>query len=154
MRLHEARQPLHVAMRVGTVMSVLGTATGRAFAGVLPPERVHEVLAFGVGPLGESAVALAPAAEVEAELASARREMAEHGLGRAHGRPIPGVNAFSAPALDHEGQPAVVITALDHQDRLSADWGSAAARAVREAAAEISARLGGPGQPAGFTCTG
>jgi DNA-binding IclR family transcriptional regulator len=147
-RLHEARQPLHVAMRVGTVMSVLGTATGRAFAGVLPPERVHEALAFGVGPLGESAAAVAPAAEVEAELATARREMAEHGLGRANGRPIPGVNAFSAPALDHEGQPAIVITALDHQDRLSADWDSAAARAVRAAAAEISARLGGPGERA------
>ncbi|MBN8511375.1 MAG: helix-turn-helix domain-containing protein, partial [Burkholderiales bacterium] len=39
-RMIEAHQPLHVAMRAGTVMSIHGTATGRAFAAVLPPERV------------------------------------------------------------------------------------------------------------------
>ena len=34
-RMIEARQPLHVTMRAGTVMSILGTATGRAFAAVM-----------------------------------------------------------------------------------------------------------------------
>ena len=38
----EARQPLHVAMRAGTVMSILGTATGRAFAAVMTPERLEQ----------------------------------------------------------------------------------------------------------------
>jgi DNA-binding IclR family transcriptional regulator len=53
------------------------------------------------------------------------------------------VNAFSAAAFDHEGACALVLTALDHEDRLKADWNSAGARAVREAAAAITRRLGG-----------
>ena len=36
----------------------------------------------------------------------------------------------------------IVITALGHQDYFSADWNSDAAQAVRDAAAEISDRLG------------
>jgi DNA-binding IclR family transcriptional regulator len=64
-------------------------------------------------------------------------------VSRAAGRPIPGVNAFSAAAFDHEGEPAIVITALDHEDRLDSRWTSPAAQAVREAAAQITQRLGG-----------
>jgi DNA-binding IclR family transcriptional regulator len=137
-RLIEARQPLHVAIRVGSVMSIFETATGRAFAAALPRERlVHGV----AGPLGE----LAPIslAEHEAELARIAQDFHRHGLARAAGRPIPGVNAFSAPAFDHEGTAVLVITALDHQDRLSSDWNGRDAQAVREAAAAITHRLGG-----------
>src|SRR5512139_3429396 len=49
-RLIEARQPLHVAIRVGSVMSTFDTATGRAFAAALPRERLAHAVA---GPLGE-----------------------------------------------------------------------------------------------------
>jgi len=72
-------------------------------------------------------------------------EVRRHGVARAVGRPIPGVNAFSAAAFDHEGSAAIVITALDHQDRLAGAWSSATATAVREAAQAITRRLGGPG---------
>ena len=41
-RMIDARQPLHVTMRAGTVMSPFGTATGRAFAAVLRPERLAD----------------------------------------------------------------------------------------------------------------
>lgn len=139
-RLIEARQPLHVALRVGSVMSIHDTATGRAFAGVMPPARLAEGVAGAFGELASPAARKAR----QPELAQIQAELKRHGVARAVGRPIPGVNAFSAPALDHEGQPAIVITALDHQDRLPADWAGATARAVRAAAADISARLGGP----------
>jgi hypothetical protein len=45
-------------------------------------------------------------------------------------------------ALDQEGEPVIVITALGHQDEFGSDRDGAAARAVREAAAEIATRLG------------
>lgn len=138
-RLIEARQPLHVALRVGSVMSIYDTATGRAFAGALPAERLAEAVAGAFGELAPKAQRQARSAEI----AQIQAEFKRHGLARAVGRPIPGVNAFSAPALDHEGQPAIVVTALDHEDRMPADWNGAAARAVRAAAAQISARLGG-----------
>lgn len=139
-RMIEARQPLLVAMRVGTVMSVLGTATGRAFAAALPEERVAHALG---GALGDAPMAARAFTKAElAVLKQARADVAAHGVVRAEGRPIPSVSAFSAPALDHAGTPCVVITALGHQDEFSTDWGSDAARRVRAAAAEISTCLG------------
>ena len=139
-RMIDARQPLHVAMRAGTVMSILGTATGRAFAAVMPPERIEQAMS---GPLGDPDGQRAPMVKLRSkELRDAAAEVREHGVARAEGRPIPGVNAFSAAAFDHEGKPAIVITALGHQDNFSADWDSSAAEAVRNAASEISSRLG------------
>ena len=140
-RMIEARQPLHVAMRAGTVMSILGTATGRAFAAALPVERVQGAMARALGE--EDAPPLPLLEDRAAALRAATEEVRRHGVARAAGRPIPGVNAFSAAAFDHEGAPAIVITALGHQDHFPIDWDSAAASAVRAAAAEISARLGG-----------
>jgi DNA-binding IclR family transcriptional regulator len=84
-----------------------------------------------------------PWQERREELLAIAEESRAHGVSRAAGRPIPGVNAFSAAAFDHEGEPAIVITALDHEDRLDSRWTSATARAVREAAAQITQRLGG-----------
>lgn len=139
-RMIEAREPLHVSMRVGTVMSILGTATGRAFAAVLPVERIDKALGLALGDPVEPRTR--PSGIEPKALAKAVAEVREHGVARAEGRPIPGVNAFSAAAFDHEGEPAVVITALGHQDRFSAEWNSPAAQAVREAAAAISGRLG------------
>lgn len=159
-RMVEAQQPLHVSMRAGTVMSILGTATGRAFAAALPAHRVHQALhpslnQHGAQPLG------APAEEAPRRpktklphaqaLHEAVAEVRAHGVARAVGRPLPGVNAFSAAAFDHEGQVAVVITLLGHQDHLPPHWNGPAAKAVRDAAAQVSARLGwrGAAAPAG-----
>lgn len=139
-RMFDARQPLHVAMRAGTVMSILGTATGRAFAAAMPRHRIAQALA---GPLGDPAVRKPARARITAQaLRDAVAEVRAHGVTRAEGRPIPGVNAFSAAAFDHEGEPAIVITALGHHDHFPAAWDSSAARAVRDAAADISQRLG------------
>lgn len=139
-RTIDARQPLHISMRAGTVMSLLGTATGRAFAAVLPQEKLEHAMG---GPLGDPDAAGQPlSAAQREELGGAIAEMQNHGVTRAKGRPMPGVNAFSAAAFDHEGVPAIVITALGHQDHFPSAWDSSAAQSVRVAAAEISRRLG------------
>jgi DNA-binding IclR family transcriptional regulator len=139
-RMIEAREPLHVSMRAGTVMSILGTATGRAFAAVMPVERIEQAMAL---PLGDPSAHKTPRVKLKSkELDHALAEVREHGVARAVGNPIPGVNAFSAVAFDHEGDPVIVVTILGHQDSLSAHWNSSAARSVRSAANEISLRLG------------
>ncbi len=138
-RLIEASQPLHVSLRIGSVLSIFDTATGRAFATAMPADRLKQAIA---GALGEPM----PASQFRqrlAELEDIRAEAQRHGVSRAMGSPIPGVNAFSAPVFDLEGNPVLVITATDHQDRLPAAWSSPAAQAVREAAREITTRLGG-----------
>ncbi|RZL86916.1 MAG: IclR family transcriptional regulator [Variovorax sp.] len=139
-RMIDARDALHVSMRAGTVMSIFGTATGRAFAGVLPSDQIEKAMAVALGdPDGLKAPLLKAKAN---DLREAVAELREHGVARAEGKPIPGVNAFSAPVFDHEGVPVIVITALGHQDHFSADWNSSAAHAVRGAAGKISDRLG------------
>ena len=139
-RMIDAAQPLHVAMRAGTVMSILGTATGRAFAAHLGRERLDQAV---LGPLGEPPGAhRTGAAPRVRELQAIAAEMKRHGVTRAVGQPIPGVNAFSAPAFDHEGAVALVLTALGHEDRFPGTWDSPAAALVRQAAAEVSRRLG------------
>lgn len=139
-RLFEARQPLHVSLRVGTIMSVLGTATGRAFAAALPLERLERT---SMSPIGEERGIAQTWAASSQQLDEVRNEVAQYGVTRAVGKPIPGVNAFSAAAFDHEGVAAVVLTVLDHQDRLSSDWRSSGAIAVRKSADAITRRLGG-----------
>jgi DNA-binding IclR family transcriptional regulator len=141
-RMIDARQPLHVAMRAGTVMSMFGTATGRAFAGVQAEERI--LAALNGAALGQQEPGISGTAgdDLLAKITLAQREIREHGCTRAVGRPIPGVNAFSAPVFDHAGEPVLVITALGHQDHVSADWESPMALALKEAAARISGQLG------------
>lgn len=141
-RLIDAQQPLHVAMRAGTVMSPFGTATGRAFAAVMRPERITDLVTAtslgGAQPERGSATDPTHGALI----AEAQHEYALHGCTRAVGRPIPGVNAFSTPVFDHDGQPALVLTLLGHQDHVASAWASPMAAAVKRAAAEVSQRLG------------
>lgn len=140
-RLIDAREPLHVALRVGSVMSLTATATGRAFAAALPQDQLLRARTGALGePLGPS-----PWSGSRGELEAIAAEVRRHGVARAVGLPIPGVNAFSAPVRDHEGQVALVITVLDHEDRLDARWQGSAAQALREAARAVGLRLGAPG---------
>ena len=44
-RLDEPRYPLHMNLRVGTVMSMLGTVTGRVFSAFLPDAMVRAMVA-------------------------------------------------------------------------------------------------------------
>jgi len=141
-RMIDARQPLHVTMRAGTVMSPFGTATGRAFAGVMRPEQVIDLMsakALGETTMGHSR---RDAGQQRKHLAEAQQEYAARGCTRAVGRPVPGVNAFSAPAFDQSGEPAIVITLLGHQDHVPSAWASPMAAAVKQAATDVSYRLG------------
>jgi DNA-binding IclR family transcriptional regulator len=140
-KMIDAKQPLHVAMRAGTVMATFGTATGRAFAGVLRAEQVADAMtAMALGSEGTNkAIRIA---DIEGQLSSARVEIKHHGCTRAVGRPMPAVNAFSAPVFDHEGMPSLVLTILGHQDLVPGSWRSPMAEAVKRASAEISAQLG------------
>jgi DNA-binding IclR family transcriptional regulator len=108
---------------------------------VLHAERLAGALASTA--LGDNRPAPVPDSAALATLvASARADLASHGCTRATGRPIPGVNAFSAPVFNHAGDAVLAITLLGHQDHVSAAWSSPMAAALKQAAAAISASLG------------
>lgn len=138
-RLIEAIQPLHTTLRLGSVLSIFDTATGRAFAAELPADRLRQAIA---GPLGEP---MAPKLWRErlSELETIAREARQHGVSRAVGSPIPGVNSFSSMVFDIEGKPVLAITATDREDRLPAHWSGATPKVLLNAALELTGRLGG-----------
>ena len=94
-RIEEAGS-VHVNMRVGSGMSLLGTSTGRGFRGLSVCENDPNISVEQTrSSIGDDSVQNISREQTELALAEVRqREMA-----RAGGRPIPGVNAFSVP--DH-----------------------------------------------------
>jgi DNA-binding IclR family transcriptional regulator len=142
-RMIEARQPLLVSMRAGTVMSILGTATGQAFAAVIPTNRILEAMANALGDPADRGVPIWR--DSDKVLRAVVDGVLQHGLARAEGSPILSVNAFSGVALNHEGEAAIGITLLGHRDNFPVAWDSPPARRLKAVVAEISSRLGWQG---------
>lgn len=139
-RLFEGSQPLHVNMRAGTVMALFGTATGEAFAATLAPQEIERALSALAGERANRH--RLTDSQLSRQLQQVRAEFEQQGLTRALGRPIPNVNALSAPVRDHEGHTVLVLTAMGHEQDFPPDWDSPQAQALREAADEVSRRLG------------
>jgi DNA-binding IclR family transcriptional regulator len=139
-RLEEPSHPVHIVMRVGSIMALLETATGRAFAAFLPAKTVKTALDAGLDHLG---VGYNPRrAPKSREVAEMLAEVRAQGLARAIGDPLPGINAFAAPVFDHAGHVALVITAMGPAGTFDAGWQSPLATRLRACAAEISKQLG------------
>jgi DNA-binding IclR family transcriptional regulator len=143
--IEESSWPIHMNLRTGTVMS-LNTATGRVFAAYLPAKMVERFADSAVRSPSFPEVAGGRSSwqAMQDELAEVRR----HGMARAVGAPIPGVNAFSAPVFDHDGHLALVITILGPAGGFDPAWASVNARTLRETAEEVSHLLGSAPPPA------
>jgi DNA-binding IclR family transcriptional regulator len=139
-RLEEPDHPVHIMMRVGSVMGMLETATGRIFTAFLPEKVAMTALKsgldhFGVGYNGKRTV-------TEASLRNMRAEIRARHLARAIGDPLPGINAFAAPVFDHEGAVVLSVTAMGPESSFDARWNSTIARALLDCTNDISKRLG------------
>ncbi|WP_246264360.1 IclR family transcriptional regulator [Aromatoleum toluvorans] len=130
--IEECSRQVHVNMRVGTVMDLLTSATGRTFAAFLPARQTTALIE------DEFARQALTREQLEAEFAEIRRER----LARALGKPIPGINAFTAPVFDHNGHLALAITAMGPAASFDPAWDGAVATKLRACAKAISARLG------------
>jgi DNA-binding IclR family transcriptional regulator len=139
-RLEEASAAVHVNMRVGSVMSLLGTATGRVFAAFQPTKMIQTFLEAGPheASVGNETARRMTRKQIDAALAEVR----EKGMARAVGHPIPGVNAFSVPVFDQSGSVALAITAIGPEGTFDASWDSPIASKLRDCAAKVSDRLG------------
>ncbi len=138
--ISESSYPIHVNMRTGTVMSIQGTATGRAFAAFLPSKQVERMIerenkngvAAGFGAQRGRADAL------EKNLAEIRKR----GMARVMGEPIPGINAVCAPVFAHTGTIALGVTAIGPAGNFDTAWSGMIAQKVQACAHQISERLG------------
>lgn len=136
----ESSRPIHVNMHAGSVMSMLGTATGLVFSAFLPQALVDKVIArelrdeLVIGQAGEQIRTQ--------DIASALAEVREQGLARAQGLPIPGINALSVPVFNHAQALSLVITATGPKGSFATDWDGDLAQALRASASALSRQLG------------
>jgi len=139
-RLLEAGGPITVALRAGTVLPLASSATGRAFASFFRSPYLKQMLDQELKHTAEAN---------NATLAATRREMdgllseiRSQGIARASGSYSPGINGFSAPVFNHAGTMVAAITSLGAIGNFTSDWDSDIANAIRQAAQELSLRLG------------
>jgi len=138
-RIEESVHALHVNMRTGTVMSLLNTATGLVFAAWLPEiETARMMKQEAIRLYGERAARGGSDRSAEHTL----REVRRHGIARAVDKPIPGINALSAPVFDFNGRLVLALTSLGPSGTFDASWDGELATAVKECANELSRTLG------------
>ncbi len=143
--IEEFSEQIHVNMRPGTVMTpLLLTATGQCFAAFLPdriatPWVDAEINKRASGTQGQLRMS---AADAKITLQDVRA----HGMSRALGHPIPGINALSAPVFHHNGHIALAITAMGPAAEFDANWTGEPARQLQSCATKLSATLGYTGR--------
>lgn len=133
-RVEEGPRQVNVAMRHGTTASVRHTATGKVFAAFGPRAEIEAALAEDgyAGALDEPAFA--------AELAAIR---SSH-LSRVQDQLVPGVSALAAPVFDGFGRLVLCIAGIGPSATLDIGAQAAPTGHLRQAARDLSQRLGAP----------
>lgn len=136
-------QAVTVNIRVGAVLPLLRSASGRVFLAWLPPAVTGPLIA------AEAAAAGWSDAETGRRIAALVETVRRDRLGRTDGDVLPGVSAVSAPVFDHRGDLVFALTALGPSSGFDAGKAAAPARETRAVANALSQRLGHRPEPVG-----
>ncbi|WP_144139776.1 IclR family transcriptional regulator [Paraburkholderia sp. BCC1884] len=135
-RLEESARPLHVSLRVGTVMSLVNTAIGRVFSAYVADD-VRE------GLLAQDHLRLAGVDSVDPEPYAQRlAKIRAAGIDTALSRPVPGINTLAAPVLDHTGSICLVLALMGPSGSFDSDLDGGPAQTLRAAVSRLSRRFG------------
>jgi DNA-binding IclR family transcriptional regulator len=136
-RLEESARPLHVSLRVGTVLSLMNTAIGRVFAAYVADD-------VRAGLLTQDHLRLAGAAQAPAGKAYADRlaQIRADGIDTALSRPVPGISSLAAPVFDHTGSICVVLALMGPSGSFDSDLAGEPALTLRAAVSRLSRRFG------------
>ena len=129
----EAAAPITVNARLGSVFPVLDTATGRAFLTWLPREQTRKTVEAELARLGED-----HGTDIDAIIAETR----EQGISRYSFRDTRALSTLAAPVFDAMGRLSAVLTVFGHRGKFDISAKGLNARALREAATQLSAKLG------------
>jgi DNA-binding IclR family transcriptional regulator len=139
--LEQSSRPVYMNIRVGSILPLLNTATGRVFAAFQSRDEIGALLETECDEARKARLPWGEAARVQHLLDETRKV----GLARVEGDLVPGVNAIAAPLFDHKERLAGVIGALGRTEELDVNFDGPVARALRRTADEISRRLGRSG---------
>lgn len=141
-RLEESARPLHVSLRVGTVMSLVNTAIGRVFAAHVADDVRHGLLAQDHLRLAGASAADTHDATLAPPYAERLARIREHGIDTALNKPIPGINTLAAPVFDHTGSIVLVLALMGTAGSFDSDTQGGAAQTLRVATQRLSRRFG------------
>lgn len=139
-RFEEPGLPITVNVRVGSVLPLLWSATGRAFLGWLGDEA--RVRAMAEDELKRADARQRASLTPDEPLGQLCESVRNAGCAWVRDTNLPGISAIAAPLFDHAGRVCAVITALGATGGFDPDPEGTVGRALREAAAAASRHLG------------
>lgn len=133
-------QPIIATTRVGTLISVVNSASGRVFAAFLPPEIVGPVVAaeFASPRHPTSMGRPIDRAAFDKIVADVRRKR----IARVRSDFLTGFDAIAVPVFDHEGQIVMTIALIGPTRIIDLTLDAPQARALIAAGRRLSERLG------------
>jgi DNA-binding IclR family transcriptional regulator len=136
----ESPQAVTVNLRLGDVMPLLSSATGRCFAAYLSKDAITPLLKDEVARAQKQGRRDIPAtlAEARAMLDEVRRR----GAARVVDTLLPGIVGFCAPVFDSDGHIALGMVALGPTGTFDPEWNGAVDVPLRAEAARLSRDLG------------
>lgn len=138
-RIEEPGLPVTVNVRVGSVMPLLWSATGRVFLGMLDDSNVQALARAELDVLTPG-----QRADLDAKdpLGALRKPVRAQGCAAVRDTNLKGISAVAAPVRDYTGRVCAVLTALGATGGFDPSIDGPIGRAVREEAAAISVLLG------------
>lgn len=134
----ESSQPVTASLRTGAVMPLTRSATGRVFLAFLSQTRTTALAAEELALNARSGLEPATPEALQRIVEETRR----HGIARAVNDMVAGVAGLAAPVFDHNGSVVLALVSLGYAGTFDAAWDGAIATALRDAAGNLSARLG------------
>ncbi|CAG9167242.1 IclR family transcriptional regulator [Cupriavidus respiraculi] len=139
MRIEEPGLPVTVNVRAGSVLSLLWSATGRVFLGMLDDSRVR---ALAERELGNAPADLRALLDRKDPIGALRREVQAAGCAAVRDTNLKGISAVSAPVHDYTGRLCAVVTALGATGGFDPAIDGPIGSAVRQEARAVSTQLG------------
>jgi DNA-binding IclR family transcriptional regulator len=136
--MEESDHVVTMNVRIGSVLPLLTTAIGRTFLAYLPSAATQRIAAAERVTAGSANSSL-PSDE---ELAPILADIRGKGLAVAQGALLPGVDALAAPVFDYRGALAAVVCVVVRTGEQRERLHTAVARALTQAASELSRQLG------------
>src|SRR3954468_12302188 len=136
----ESPQAVTVNLRLGDVMPLLTSATGRCFAAFVSKEAIAPMLKEEIARAQKLA-----RKDMPTTLAQARAmldEVRQRGAARGVGTLLPGIVGFCAPVFDADGHIAVGVVVLGPTGTFDSSWGGAVEKPLRAMTKQLSSDLG------------
>ncbi|WP_246542055.1 IclR family transcriptional regulator domain-containing protein [Collimonas antrihumi] len=136
--LEDAPKPMHISIRIGTVMSMMHTTIGRVFSAYLPAPVLERLLHQNTLRFADETSSTV----ISKKMADTLRKIRISGIDSAIDKPVPGIHALAAPVFDYTGNISLVLAVMGPADSFDVSHDGAIAQTLKESTTALSYRLG------------